>query len=84
MDRSKRGDVARRILEDDLFKEAAIELDRIYVNVWRNAKTIEAREDAHRYMVLLNRMLTHFKSIATTGEIEKRALKELEGKKFWF
>jgi hypothetical protein len=84
MRHEERGDRARLLLEDELMAEAFSALDAHYVRAWRDARTTEAREDAHRYVTLLEKFKAHLKSLVTTGEMTKRAVKELEGRKtFW-
>ena len=83
-DRTARGIEAHRILESEVTQEALSKLDAFYVNAWRNGKTLEAREDAFRYLTLLEKFKMDLRSAVTTGELEMQRQKELEGRKpFW-
>lgn len=55
------------------------ELDGLYHASWRNARTVEAREDLHRYVTVRDRIITDIKSIALTGKLEEKRLEELQG-----
>lgn len=79
-DRRNRGEQARRLLDDDLFKETVATLERKYIETWRNGKTVEIREDAHRYLKTLDAIVGHFRSIATTGKLATQQIAELEGR----
>lgn len=79
--KSERGFQAEQLLENTILKETLSELDAEYHRAWRDAKTVEAREDLHRYVKVLERIVTDIKQVAVTGQLEQRRLKELEGGK---
>ena len=70
------------MLSSPLFKEIINGLDGEYHAHWRNATTVERREDLFRYVKVLERITADLTSIATTGKLERVRQKELEtGKK---
>lgn len=79
--KAERGAIAEHLLANELLKEVLSELDGHYHRAWRDARTVEAREDLFRYVKALERFVTDLKEIALTGQIEQKRLKELEGKK---
>lgn len=82
MDKAERGHQAQLLLDNALLKETLSELDAEYHTAWRSAKTVEAREDLHRYVKVLERISSDLLTVAQTGQLERARLKELEtGKK---
>ncbi len=81
MDKIARGYQADQLLQNALLKECLNGLDEYYCAVWRKSKSLEAREDAHRYVTLLTKLVQDLQSISTTGKLEDARLKELEGKR---
>ena len=75
----ERGERARALLENGLLREALDGLDAHYTQAWRQARTVEAREDCHRYVLLTEKLIADLTSIATTGALERERLAELEG-----
>ncbi len=53
-------------------------LEQRYIEAWRASSTVEAREDAHKYVRLLEWFKYDLQSVATTGDIEAARLKALE------
>lgn len=82
-DKIERGIAAKAILENPTFREVINDLDAKYHALWREAKTVEAREDLHRYVKCLEHITDDLRSVATTGDVERARQKELEGKKSW-
>ena len=80
-DKIARAIEAQRILDSEVTQEAFTRLEETYLTAWRNGRTPEAREDAHRYMTLLGKFRQHFVSLTTTGEIEAKQQREMEGRK---
>lgn len=76
----ERGLTANHLLENSLFREVMDSLDAQYHALWREAKTIEAREDCHRYVTLIGKMLSDIQSIATTGKLTQQRVDEISGK----
>lgn len=54
-------------------------LDGIYHAKWRVAKTVEAREDLHRYVTVRDQLVADLKDILMTGKLEEHRLQQLEG-----
>lgn len=79
--RQHRASEASRLIENVAFVEAVANLDKTYIQAWRNAKTVEAREDAHRYMMLLNRFSADLKAMVFDGAVTDKRVIELEGRK---
>jgi len=81
MNKTERGYQAEQLLENGLFKEILSELDGEYHRAWREAKTVEAREDLFRYVKVLERIAIDIKQVAVTGQLERKRLEALEGGK---
>lgn len=81
MSKEHRGEQAAHLLDNQLFREIIAELELTYLDRWKNAKTIEAREDLHRYITVLRQIPNDLRSIATTGQLERARIKELEADK---
>lgn len=81
LDKAERGYQAQVLLENPLLKEILSALDGEYHTAWRDAKTVEAREDLYRYVKVLERIAVDLKSVAMTGMLERKRLDELEAKK---
>lgn len=81
MNKSERGHQANQLLANSLLQESLAALTDQYVQSWRQAKTVEAREDCHRYVMVIDKFQDHLRSIATTGEIERADIAALEGRK---
>ena len=56
-------------------------LDGVYTKAWREAKTVEAREDCYRYVKIIENIITDLQSVINTGKIEQARQNELEGKR---
>lgn len=81
MDKAERGHHAEVLLANPLLAEVLRDLDGIYHAQWRDAKTVEAREDLHRYVKVVERFTSDLMTIAQTGKLERARLQELEGGK---
>lgn len=77
------GSEARNLIENAAFVKAVSELDATYIRAWRNAKTLEAREDAHRYMMLLNQFAADLNKMVLDGALTDKRVIELQGKRRW-
>lgn len=85
-ERAHRGEETRRLLENPILIEALSLLETRYIEAWKTAKTVEAREDAHRYVQLKKLFESDLKALVNDGQFAADRLKELEGKpsrKFW-
>lgn len=70
---------AQRFRDSEIVKDLLNGLDAHYVAAWRNSKTLDAREDAYRYMMILNKFTQDLAVMAGEGEFTKRRISELEG-----
>jgi hypothetical protein len=80
-ERIHRASEAKRLIENAAFVEAVTELDKVYVQAWRNGTTPDAREDAHRYMMLLNKFAGDLRSMIMDGAVTDKRIVDLEGRK---
>ena len=69
--RKARGERAQRLLEDDLFKDVIKHMRDELMAEWEKTKPEEdlRREDIHRSVRLLKKLLTGFATIANDGRI---------------
>jgi len=82
VDKINRGYQAKSLLENELFREVLNTLDAEYHRLWRKARTVEAREDLHRYVILCEKLIQDITSVANSGDLEQARQDELErGKK---
>jgi hypothetical protein len=81
IDKAQRGLNAQKLLENELFKEVLNELDGEYHRRWRNAETVEAREDLFRYVKVLEHVTKDIRQIAVTGALEEQRIAALEAKR---
>ncbi len=77
----ERGIKAKALLENEFFNECFDKLEAAYVAAWRQALTVELREDAHRYVTLIGWLKEHLKRIADTGKLEEKYQADLEGRR---
>ena len=80
MDKIERGRRAEALLEDPLFEEVLQNLIACYTDKWRHGQTLEARENAHRYITLVERIREDLTSQALTGTLTTKRHAELEGR----
>lgn len=78
MDKIQRGMNADALLENEMLKESMAALGNYYTQAWHDADKIEAREDCHRYMKLIERFWTDLRSVSNTGKLEQARILELE------
>lgn len=83
-ERKARAQKAARFLEDPLVVEALAALDDQYVKIWRDAKTLEAREDAHRFITLLAKFEGHLSAMMSDGVFADSEVRALEGRNRFF
>ncbi len=76
-----RGASADALLENALFREVIAGLEQHYTDAWRAARTVEAREDCHRYVTLVDKLVGDIRTISTSGKFAAQRIKELEGKR---
>jgi hypothetical protein len=80
-ERIARAERVKEVIESEWFIDAIRNMDRHYVSAWRNAKTVEAREDAHRYAMLLDKFAKDLRTVVMDGAFAVERVKELEGQK---
>lgn len=80
-DSIERGAQADALLRSDIFKTALDNLDAEYHRLWRQAKTVESREDLHRYVTLIGKLVSDLRNMVVTGELERKRQEELSGEK---
>lgn len=74
-----RGKEAHRIIDDDLFQEAFVDLKKIYMEEWENspARDQEARESLWMAIKMLGAVKDHLTTIMETGKLADRQLEEM-------
>lgn len=77
MDKTQRGYQAQLLLDNELFRETLANADAEFHRAWRNAKTVEAREDCFRYVKVIERITADLQQVAITGKIEQKRMNEL-------
>lgn len=83
-DKVERGQRAEILLKDPLLRQTLEGLEDEYVKAWKQARTLDAREDAHRLVRLIERFRDHLASLAFTGALTSRQHRDLEGREgFW-
>ena len=83
-DKVERGQRAEILLKDPLLQKTLEGLEEEYVKAWKQARTLDAREDAHRFVRLIGRFHDHLASLAFTGTLTSRQNADLEGReRFW-
>ncbi len=55
-------------------------LERRYIEAWRASNSIEKREDAWRYVRMLEWFKSDLRSIALTGDLTQTRIDELQGR----
>lgn len=77
-----RGARARRILEDDLWKDAVEKVATSIRRAWENSRPddTEARERAYLELRLLNALVGDLKKVLETGELAGRQIERARGK----
>lgn len=83
-EKANRGEEAKRLLENVILQEALSALDQIYIQAWRNAQTLEAREDLYRYVTITKQFKSDLEAIVKDGQFAVDRLKKLEGRKKLF
>ena len=74
----ERGFKAATLLNSEFFQECFDRLEARYIEAWRASSTVEAREDAHKFIRLIEWLKHDLQSMATTGELEAQRVKALQ------
>lgn len=82
-DRMNRATRAQEVLGNKAFMATIESLEVSYIQAWKNAKTVEAREDAFRYVQLCKKFERDLQSVVLDGQLVGKRVKELEGRKSW-
>jgi len=77
----ERGFKAKSLLNNDFFNECFDHLEQLYVEAWKNAKTADAREDAHKFVRLIEWLKVDLTNIAESGKLEEARVKQLEAER---
>lgn len=72
-----RGERAKALLENPLLTEAFDTVDDALVQIWRDAKTTELREQAHIAVKLLPRIRQAIEAHVKEGELARKKLEEM-------
>jgi len=75
-----KGNAAKRILEDQVFKDATTEYSKQLVHSWEYAETTFRREELHQQMTALKAVVNNLAGFMNNGEYELKTSKK-EG---WF
>lgn len=67
---------AKRLLDDEVFKEAVLAVDETIVAEWRQALTADAREAAHYRLRALNEVVRVIRGVLDNGELLKARLEK--------
>jgi hypothetical protein len=78
-DKQERAIQAAHLLEDGLFAESMAKLEASLIQQWRDAKTVQEREECHARILAIDSFKADMRDVIVTGEI---AAKE-EGLKAW-
>lgn len=76
----ERGHQANALLESSVFKDCMAKLETRYIEAWKAATTVELREDAHKYVRLLEWLMADIQEIAVTGAMTQQRVDALQGK----
>lgn len=74
MDKIERGLAAEHLLKNELLQQILNDLDGMYHAKWRNAVTVDGREDLFRYVKVLEQITKDIRTIAMTGKLEEKRL----------
>ena len=77
----ERGHMAKAMMESEAFQSTINDLLQRYVDAWIAGKSVEAREDAHRYVTVIGLLKNDLRSMAMTGDLTRQRLEVLEGGK---
>ena len=81
MEKQLRGQRAQELLRNEILLQSLKEMEEHYIEAWKKGRTIEVREDAHRYVTLLSNFKDHLSSLVLTGALDAKRIAELEGRR---
>jgi len=62
---------ARTVLEDEIFQETVLDIEKNLIEQWRSAKSVEAREQAHAELLALGRVLHKLRTVMDRAAYER-------------
>ncbi len=68
---------AAALLNNEQFEKCLDRLEEEYTKAWKAGRTIDARENAFRYVSLLSRLKEDLTAVITTGTISQKRVAEL-------
>ena len=74
---AERGRLAKEVLDNEVYADAYVQIADGLIAVWREARSVEAREEAHAKLVMLDKVRSIIESTMRSGRV---AAKELERK----
>lgn len=82
--RKNRGEKAKRILEDEIVKDAFSKIEQNIIDKWREAKTTDFESQQHCKMMLtvFENFRAHFQAVINDGKIAEDKLSEKLKKPF--
>lgn len=72
-----RGERAQALLDNPLLNEAFDAVDATLVSIWREAKTVDVREQAHIAVKLLPQIRQVIEAHVKEGELARKKLEEM-------
>jgi hypothetical protein len=80
---ARRGDQAKRILEDEIYREAYDTIRKEIFDQWQSspARDAEGREKLWLTLKILDRVNTHFVSVMESGKLARSRLDRLTGQR---
>ena len=85
MSKAERAAQAQALVNEGLFAESLAKIEANYIQLWREAKTTEQREDYHRRICLIDEFRADMREVITTGDIAaKEAETQPKAKTSWF
>lgn len=68
------GEQARALLDSPVMQDVFNALENQYTEAWKRAETVEAREDFHRYVSILDGLRQALRSMALTAQLRRERL----------
>lgn len=84
MSKEDRAAQAKALVDSGLFAESLAKIEANYIQLWREAKTTEQREDYHRRICLIDEFRADMREVITTGDIAAKEAETQPKAKSWF
>lgn len=78
-DEVTRGNVAKRILEDQVFLDAVAEVSKVLVDEWSTSQNKDRREELWAQQSALTKVVENLTAYMYNGEMQKRVTDTKEG-----